>query len=133
MDRTHALPITRQAQLLGISRSNMYYKPVTASAEDLRQMRRIDELHLEFPFCGSRMLRDLLVQEGFRVGRKHVATLMRRMGIEAIYRRRTPLAPVRGSDKWISLRVRLPPRVAVNRSTRHLGFGGQGRYAVVGY
>jgi len=93
MDRTHALPITRQAQLLGISRSNVYYTPVAASAEDLRQMRRIDELHLEFPFAGSRMLRDLLAQEGFSVGRKHVATLMRRMGIEAIYRRKNTSRP----------------------------------------
>ena len=92
-DRTHALPITRQAQLLGISRSNVYYRPVAASAEDLRQMRRIDELHLEFPFCGSRMLRDLLVQEGFRIGRKHVATLMRRMGIETVYRRKNTSRP----------------------------------------
>jgi putative transposase len=93
MDRTHALPITRQARLLGISRANVYYRPVAASAEDLRQMRRIDELHLELPFAGSRMLRDLLVQEGFRIGRKHVATLMRRMGIEAIYRRRNTSRP----------------------------------------
>lgn len=60
MDRTHVLPITRQAQLLGISRSNLYYRPVAASAEDLRGMRRIDELHLELPFAGSRMLRDML-------------------------------------------------------------------------
>ena len=93
MDRNHALPITRQAKLLGISRSNVYYRPVTASAEDLRQMRRIDELHLEFPFAGSRMLRDLLVNEGNRIGRKHVRTLMRRMGIEAIYRRRNTSQP----------------------------------------
>jgi putative transposase len=93
MDREHALPITRQAQLLGISRSNVYYRPVEASAEDLRQMRRMDELHLEWPFAGSRMLRDLLVQEGFRVGRKHIATLMRRMGIEAVYRRKNTSRP----------------------------------------
>jgi putative transposase len=93
MDRRHALPITRQAQLLGISRSNVYYRPVDVSAEDLWQMRRIDELHLEFPFAGSRMLRDLPAQEGVQVGRKHIGTLMRRMGIEAIYRRRNTSRP----------------------------------------
>jgi len=93
IDRTHRLPITRQAQLLGIFRANVYYKPVAASAEDLRQMRRIDELHLELPFAGARMLRDLLVLEGFRIGRKHVGTLMRIMGIEAIYRRKNTSKP----------------------------------------
>ena len=66
IDRTHRLSIGRQAQLLGISRANVYYKPVGASAEDLRQMRRVDELHLELPFAGARMLRDLLALEGFR-------------------------------------------------------------------
>jgi len=86
MDRTHALSITRQAQLLGISRANVYYKPVGSSAEDLRRMRRIDELHPELPFAGARMLRDLLVLEGWRIGRKAVSTLMRIMRIEAIFR-----------------------------------------------
>jgi len=93
IDRTHRLPLTRQAQLLGISRANVYYKPVAASAEDLQQMRRIDELHLELPFAGARMLRDLLVLEGFRIGRKRVGTLMRIMGIEAIYRRKNTSKP----------------------------------------
>ena len=93
MDRTHALSITRQAQLLGISRANVYYKPVGASAEDLRRMRRIDELHLELPFAGARMLRDLLVLEGFLIGRKAVGTLMRIMGIEAIFRRKNTSKP----------------------------------------
>ena len=93
MDRTHALSITRQAQLLGISRANVYYKPVGASAEDLRRMRRIDELHLELPFAGARMLRDLLVLEGCRIGRKAVGTLMRIMGIEAIFRRKNTSKP----------------------------------------
>ena len=87
INATHELSLTRQAELLDLSRSSLYYRPVPASAADLRLMRRIDELHLELPFLGSRMLRDLLVQEGFVVGRKHVATLMRRMGLEAIYRR----------------------------------------------
>lgn len=87
IDRTHELPVKRQAELVGISRGTVYYRPEPLSTEDLALMRRIDELHLEFPFAGSRMLRDLLKREGIEVGRRHVATLMRRMGIEAIYRR----------------------------------------------
>jgi len=97
--RKHRLSLSRQAQLLDLSRASLYYQPVPASDADLRLMRRIDELHLEWPFCGSRMLRDLLVLEGFLVGRKHVATLMRKMGIEALYQRtntscRHPAHPV---------------------------------------
>jgi putative transposase len=87
IDRTHKLPITRQAELLNVSRGSVYYLPKPLSEADLKLMRRIDELHLEHPFAGSRMLRDLLRQEGTPVGRKHVATLMRKMGIEALYRR----------------------------------------------
>ena len=87
IDREHALPVTRQAQLLDLSRSAVYYRPVPVSDADLALMRRIDELHLDHPFAGSRMLKRLLQDEGFDVGRTHVRTLMRRMGIEAIYRR----------------------------------------------
>jgi putative transposase len=87
IDRTHELPVKRQAELVGISRGTVYYHPEPISDADLRLMRRIDELHLELPFAGSRMLRDLLNAEGFEVGRRHVATLMRRMGVEAIYRK----------------------------------------------
>jgi len=87
IDRTHALPVKRQAQLLGISRGTVYYQPEPISAADLRLMRRIDELHLELPFAGSRMLRDLLNAQGFKLGRRHVATLMRKMGIQALYRK----------------------------------------------
>jgi len=87
IDRTHKLPITRQAELLNVSRGSVYYLPKPMSEADLKLMRRIDELHLELPFAGARMLRDLLRQEGFDVGRKHVTTLMRRMGIEALYRK----------------------------------------------
>jgi len=65
---------------LGISRGSVYYLPRPTSAADLRVVRRIDELHLEFPFAGSRMLRDLLRQEGIAIGRQHVATLMKKMG-----------------------------------------------------
>ena len=65
IDRTHKLPVTRQAELLNISRGSVYYPPKPVGEADLRLMRRIDELHLELPFAGSRMLRDLLRQEGF--------------------------------------------------------------------
>jgi putative transposase len=87
IDRDHELSLTRQAELLELSRASLYYRPVPVSAADLALMRRLDELHLELPFAGARMLRDLLHRDGIAIGRKHVATLMRRMGIEAIYRR----------------------------------------------
>ncbi len=87
IDRNHPLPINRQAKVVGISRGSVYYLPRPVSDYDQELMQRIDHLHLDFPFAGSRMLRDLLKQEGFRVGRKHVATLMKRMGIEALYRK----------------------------------------------
>ena len=87
IDRNHALPITRQAELVGISRGNVYYLARGASEADQRLMKRIDALNLAHPFMGSRMLRDMLNREGFEVGRRHVATLMQRMGIEALYRK----------------------------------------------
>jgi len=92
IDRTHDLSITRQAELLGISRGCVYYLPRPVSDEDLRLMRRLDELHLEHPFMGARMLRDQLWRQGRQVGRRHVATLMQRMGIQA-------LCPQPGSSK----------------------------------
>ena len=85
IDRQHELPVTRQARLLNLSRSNVYYKPVPVSEADLKIMRRLDGLHLECPFAGSRMLRDFLNRDGFAVGRKHVSTLMKRMDIHALY------------------------------------------------
>jgi putative transposase len=87
IDRNHDLPIKRQAELAGISRGNVYYQPRGASAADQALMKRIDALNLAHPFAGARMLRDMLNREGFDVGRRHVATLMRRMGIEALYRK----------------------------------------------
>jgi len=87
IDRDHELSIARQAKALKISRGAVYYKPRPVSDADLQIMRRIDQLHLEHPFMGARMLRDMLNREGVSIGRRHVATLMRRMGIEAIYRR----------------------------------------------
>lgn len=85
IDRDHELSVTRQCVLLGLPRSTVYYTPVAISGEDLAWMRRIDALHLEFPYAGSRMLRDLLRGEGERIGRKRVQRLMRRMGISAQY------------------------------------------------
>ena len=122
IDRTHELSLTKQAEILKISRGIIYYEPVPTSAEDLALMRRMDELHLDFPFAGSRMLRDLLAapiidlrqgdfgkagsdfgkqenstesingkeeinENSCKIGRRHVTTLMRKMGIEAVYRR----------------------------------------------
>ncbi len=87
IDRSHTLSVAPQAKLLGFSRGSVYYSPRPVSDSDLALMRRIDELHLDFPFAGSRMLQGLLRGEGLETGRLHVATLMKRMGIEAIYRR----------------------------------------------
>lgn len=87
IDPSAKLGVSRQAIVLGISRGRVYYQPRPVSDPDLKLMHRIDKLHMEFPFAGSRMLQGLLVQNGFKVGRLHVATLMRRMGIEALYRR----------------------------------------------
>ena len=87
IDRDHKLPISSQAKVLGISRGTAYYQPKPVSPRDQMLMNRIDRLHLELPFAGARMLRDLLRQEGHKVGRKHVSTLMKRMGVEALYRK----------------------------------------------
>ena len=81
IEREHHLPVKRQAELVGISRGSVYYHPEPVSEVELALMRRIDELHLEHPFAGSRMLRDFLRLQGLEVGRRHVGTLMRRMGI----------------------------------------------------
>ena len=96
IDRTDPLPVTKQATLLGVSRSGIYYLPTPISAIDQQIMVRIDRLHLEFPFAGARMLRGLLRQEGFSVGRKRVARLMKRMSIEALYREPRTTKPAPG-------------------------------------
>ncbi len=96
--RSHALPVARQARELGISRGSVYYLPRPVPAADLVIMRRIDELHMDYPFAGSRMLRDLLGREGIKVGRLHVASLMKKMGIEAIYRRPNTSKPEPGHE-----------------------------------
>ncbi len=84
IDRDHKLPITHQALLLDISRGTVYYLPQAVNPADLALMRKIDALHLEHPFMGARMLRDQLARQGIRVGRRHLRTLMIRMGIEAL-------------------------------------------------
>jgi putative transposase len=96
IDRDNVLPLTRQVGLLRLSRSSAYYLPRPAPPARLAIMRRIDELHLEHPFAGSRMLRDLLRREGLTIGRLAVATLMRRMSIEARYRRPNTSKPAPG-------------------------------------
>lgn len=87
IDRSHDLPIRRQAELVNISRGSAYYRAQPVSDDELKLMRRVDESRLELPFAGARMLRDLLRGEGVAVGRKHMTTLMRRMAITALYRK----------------------------------------------
>ena len=96
IDHAHDLPLSNQAACLNISRGSIYYEPVSVSISDLILMRRIDELHLELPFAGSRMLRDLLAAEGSKIGRRHATTLMRKMGIEAVYRKPNTSKPAPG-------------------------------------
>jgi putative transposase len=108
IERTAQLSVSRQAILLGISRGSIYYQNRPVSDADLKLMHRIDKLHTEFPFAGSRMLRDLLAQEGFKVGRLHVATLMKRMGIEALYRKPNTSKPAPGHRIYPYLLRKLP-------------------------
>jgi putative transposase len=82
--------------VLQLSRSTLYYEPRPVSAAELAIMRRVDELHLDYPFAGSRMMRDLLRGEGIAIGRERVVTIMRRMGIEALYRRPNTSKPAAG-------------------------------------
>ena len=96
IDRNHPLPISKQVKAVRISRGSVYYLPRPVSDYNQELMKRIDRLHLDYPFMGSRMLRDMLKQEGYSVGRKHVATLMKRMGIEALYRKPRTTKPGAG-------------------------------------
>jgi putative transposase len=108
IDRKHDLPISRQAKALGLARSSVYYLPRPVPPADLALMRRLDELHLEYPFAGSRMLQGLLAADGLRSGRLHVSTLMKRMGIEAIYRRPNTSKPAEGHKIYPYLLRKLP-------------------------
>ena len=96
IDCEHELPLTRQAKLLQLSWSGLYYRARPVAPADLAVMRRIDELHLDYPFAGSRMLRDLLRGEGVAIGRRRVATMIKRMGIAAVYRRPNTSKPAVG-------------------------------------
>jgi putative transposase len=98
IDRRSELSVTRQAKMLGVSRGSIYYCPRPVSEADLKLMERIDRLHLGLPFAGSRMLHGFLKQEGFEVGRLHVAALMKRMGIVALYRRPNTSKPAPGHN-----------------------------------
>jgi putative transposase len=96
IDRSHPVPITRQARLLDLSRSSVYYEPVGQSADDLALMAAMDEIHLAFPFYGIRRMRDELRDRGFHVGRQHVATLMRKMGMEPLFPKKKLSKPAPG-------------------------------------
>jgi putative transposase len=101
IDREHKLPVKRQAEVLEISRGAVYHKPRRVSERDLLLMRKLDELHLDelrldHPFAGSRMPRGLLRQQGVDAGRRHVGTLMKKMGIEAVHRKRNTSKPAPG-------------------------------------
>ena len=96
INRSDPLPVVHQCEVLNLSRSSVYSIPQPVSEGDLALMRRIDELHLNHPFAGARMLRDFLGLAGIQVGRRHVSTLMRTMGIEALYRRPNTSRPQSG-------------------------------------
>jgi len=127
IDRDHELSVSRQAKALGISRGSIYYLPCPTSEADLALMRRIDELHLEYPFAGSRMLKGLLKAEGHKVGRLHVSTLMKKMGIEALYRCPNTSKPAprhkvspymaRGTWRWSGL-IRSGPWISLTSRCR---------------
>jgi len=100
IDRGSDLPVTSQARLLELSRSSVYYEPRPLSERDLVLMRRMDELHLKWPFYGARKLRRELMFDGHAVGLRHVRTLMRRMGMETIYRKpRTSIPALQAAIK----------------------------------
>ena len=96
IDRGHPLPLARQARLLGLARSSVYYRPVVTDERDLALMAAIDEIHTELPFYGIRRIRGELRAHGCVVGRQHVATLMRRMGVTAIAPKRRLSRPAAG-------------------------------------
>ena len=114
IDRTHPLSVRRQAELLNISRGAVYYLPKPTSPKDLLIMNAIDRLHLDFPFMGSRQLCRALARQGHEVGRLHVRTLMRKMGISA-------LAPQPGTSQRNPRHKVFPyllRKLAINRSNQ---------------
>jgi putative transposase len=98
--REHALPLSQQCRLLNLSRSSLYYDAVAPGVRDLELMRLIDEVHLKWPFYGSRRIRDELKDLGHDVGRGHVGTLMRKMGLEAIYCKPRTTRPQPGNKTY---------------------------------
>ena len=95
IDPAHSLPLPKQAAAPGISRSSIYCLPQPVSERDQALMNRVDRLHLDYPFAGARMRRDMLNQAGVNAGRKHVGRLMRKMGVEALYRKPKPQNGIR--------------------------------------
>ncbi len=85
INKRDRLPVTRQCDLLDLNRSGIYYKPIPLSMREMELMRRIDEIHLSYPFYGSRKIRNELWAQGYDIGRDKVRRLMRRIGIEALY------------------------------------------------
>jgi putative transposase len=100
IDKTHLLPVKTQAELLDLSRSSVYYEPVGTGERDLALMAAMDEIHMQLPFYGIRRIRGELLARGFHVGRGHVATLMRKMGIEALYPKRRLSKPHPGHQVY---------------------------------
>src|ERR1700754_3323910 len=96
INRDHKLPLSRQAALLRLGRSSLYYAPRPGPGADLAVMRLIDELRLNYPFAGARILRDFLRAEGIDIGREKVAAMMWHMGVEAVYRRPNTSKPASG-------------------------------------
>ncbi len=92
----HELPKTRRCELLGIARSTAYYRPEPISGADMMLMRLIDQIHLQWPFYGSRRIRNELEDLGHWVNRKHVRRLMRQMDLRALYPRRRTSQPGKG-------------------------------------
>ena len=93
IEKAHPLPVTGQARILGLSRSSVYYEPVPTSEADLALMAAMDDIHMTLPFYGIRRIRGELADRGFAVGRQHVATLMRTMGMEALHPKRRLSTP----------------------------------------
>ena len=85
IDPEHALPLTRQSRILELSRSSLYYEAVPTSKRDVELILLIDEIHLKYPFYGIRRIRNELRDLGHEIGRSHVSTLMKKMGIRALY------------------------------------------------
>ena len=96
IDRDRPLPVSKQAVILDLSRSSLYYEPAGISERDLALMAAMDEIHLRLPFYGSRRIKDELLDRGFPVGRQHVATLMRQMGIEPLWPKKKLSKPAPG-------------------------------------